>query len=225
MKGKLILSVFVLDVLLNLVSHIWAIPELEVVSKPLLMPLLILLVWVNSEGMPRNILLLLFGALIFSWVGDVALLFDEKYPFLFMVGLGGFLIAHIQYIILFIKSAQKVQFTKGITPFVIVLMFGYTMFLIQLLWTHLGELQIPVFVYATVLMLMGVFAVSRQVDNGKLLVILGAVLFVTSDSILAINKFYSPIENGRVLTMLTYTLAQLLIVIGILRNTTQNTIT
>jgi len=225
LKGKLILSVFVLDVLLNLVSHIWAIPELEVVSKPLLMPLLILLVWVNSEGMPRNILLLLFGALIFSWVGDVALLFDEKYPFLFMVGLGGFLIAHIQYIILFIKSAQKVQFTKGITPFVIVLMFGYTMFLIQLLWPHLGELQIPVFVYATVLMLMGVFAVSRQVDNGKLLVILGAVLFVTSDSILAINKFYSPIENGRVLTMLTYTLAQLLIVIGILRNTTQNTIT
>jgi uncharacterized membrane protein YhhN len=225
LKGKLILSVFVLDVLLNLVSHIWAIPELEVVSKPLLMPLLILLVWVNSKGMPRNILLLLFGALIFSWVGDVALLFDEKYPFLFMVGLGGFLIAHIQYIILFIKSAQKVQITKGITPFVIVLMFGYTMFLIQLLWPHLGELQIPVFVYATVLMLMGVFAVSRQVDNGKLLVILGAVLFVTSDSILAINKFYSPIENGRVLTMLTYTLAQLLIVIGILRNTTQNTIT
>ena len=225
MKGKLILSVFVLDVLLNLASHILVIPELEVLSKPLLMPLLILLVWVNSDGMPRNILLLLLGALVFSWIGDVALLFDKNYPFLFMVGLGGFLIAHIQYIILFIKSAHKIEFTKGVTPYLVILMFGYTLFLIQLLWPHLGELQIPVFVYATVLMLMGVFAVSRQVDNGKLLVILGAILFVTSDSILAINKFYSPMAYGRVLTMLTYTTAQLLIVIGILRSRTQNKIT
>jgi uncharacterized membrane protein YhhN len=43
---------------------------------------------------------------------------------------------------------------------------------------------------------------------------LGAVLFVVSDSLLAINKFYSSFELAGVLIMLTYGMAQLLIVTG-----------
>jgi uncharacterized membrane protein YhhN len=43
---------------------------------------------------------------------------------------------------------------------------------------------------------------------------LGALLFVISDSILAINKFYQPFEAAGVLIMLTYGLAQFFIVEG-----------
>jgi uncharacterized membrane protein YhhN len=48
---------------------------------------------------------------------------------------------------------------------------------------------------------------------GKLMMF-GALLFVASDSILAINKFYLPFEFAGIFIMLTYGLAQLLITIG-----------
>jgi len=43
------------------------------------------------------------------------------------------------------------------------------------------------------------------------------VLFVISDSVLAINKFYQPFEAANVIIMLTYGLAQLFIVTGAIR--------
>ena len=216
-KFTYLLWLFGVDVLINIASHFFSESVLELISKPLLMPILMVFVWVNAAQLKKSLIYLLEGALFFSWVGDVALLFDKEIPFLFMIGLGGFLVAHIQYIILFIKSSNKTNLKTGIAPFAVILFVGFTAYLIHQLWPHLGELQIPVFVYATVLMLMGVAAVSRVIEVGKTTVLLGAVLFVVSDSILAINKFIEPVEFGRVLIMFTYTMAQLLIVIGILK--------
>jgi len=45
----------------------------------------------------------------------------------------------------------------------------------------------------------------------------GAFLFVISDSLLAINKFYSSFEGAGLLIMLTYGLAQLFITEGAIR--------
>ena len=216
-KGKVFFWSYLIVVLVNLVSHGFALPILELISKPLLMPLLAGFVLVNLSGAHNNLKLLLFGALLFSWIGDVALLFDKAYPILFIVGLGGFLVAHIQYIFLFVKSAGRVTITK-VGPFVVVtVIILYTGYLIQLLWPHLNELKIPVAIYALVLMIMGISAVTRIGVGGRVLVIIGALFFVVSDSILAINKFYEPIQHGRILTMFTYTIAQLLIVLGIIK--------
>jgi len=44
--------------------------------------------------------------------------------------------------------------------------------------------------------------------------IAGAILFIISDSLLAINKFYQPFENAGILIMFTYGVAQLLITLG-----------
>lgn len=215
-KYLFLLWFYAFDVLLNLSSHVFSIHVLELISKPLLMPILMVLIWVNSFKLNRVLIFLLEGGLLFSWIGDVALLFDQDYPFLFMIGLGGFLIAHIHYITLFVRSSSKINVQTGIAPFALVLIAGYTGYLIHILWPHLGELQIPVFVYAMVLMFMGVAAVSRDIKSGKITVLIGAVLFVASDSILAMSKFIEPVEFGQVLTMLTYTVAQLFIVMGIM---------
>lgn len=43
---------------------------------------------------------------------------------------------------------------------------------------------------------------------------LGALLFVLSDTVLAINKFYQPFELSGLVIMLAYGFAQLLIVTG-----------
>jgi uncharacterized membrane protein YhhN len=47
---------------------------------------------------------------------------------------------------------------------------------------------------------------------------IGALLFVASDSILAINKFHTPFESATFFVMLTYGLAQLLLIVGIVKN-------
>ena len=54
-------------------------------------------------------------------------------------------------------------------------------------------------------------------NSSKYIVLLGAVFFVTSDSILAINKFHSPITLATFWIMLTYLIAQFCITYGILK--------
>lgn len=199
----------------NLLGHFLDLPTLVYVSKPLLLPTLMVVFLVSVKGIETKLKYGILGALFFSWIGDVALMFDTAYPFMFMIGLGGFLVAHIHYVFVFLKSGNKGKNMRKQAWFFIPLFVIYTAGLISVLWPHLGELRIPVFVYAMVLMMMGIAAVSRKVETGFYWVLLGAIMFVVSDSILAINKFYSPFESARVLTMLTYTLAQLFIVLGL----------
>jgi uncharacterized membrane protein YhhN len=53
--------------------------------------------------------------------------------------------------------------------------------------------------------------------TGSIFIIAGALLFITSDSLLAINKFYSSFTNAGLYIMLTYAFAQYYIVKGIIQ--------
>ena len=81
-------------------------------------------------------------------------------------------------------------------------------------------MKIPVLVYGIVISIMFLLALHmlfvRNKEAGKLMM-LGALLFVASDSILAINKFYSSFEYAGIAIMLTYGIAQLLITLGAVR--------
>jgi uncharacterized membrane protein YhhN len=48
-------------------------------------------------------------------------------------------------------------------------------------------------------------------------ILIGAVLFVSSDSLVAFNKFYHPLVLSSFIIMITYLIAQYLIVSGILK--------
>ena len=50
-----------------------------------------------------------------------------------------------------------------------------------------------------------------------LLVFIGALIFVVSDSCIAINVFYKPFEFARIAIMSTYTIAQFLIIYGVIK--------
>ena len=214
--SQILLWVYLLVLVpLNLSGHYFEIPNLVLFSKPLLMPLLMVLFLENIKGVSSSIKWGVLAGLFFSWIGDVALLVEDTNPSFFIVGLLGFLIAHVNYIVVFNKSRTKRAEGSILKPVLIPVFVLFTIGFLFVLWPHLGDLRIPVIVYATVLMLMGVFAVSRKVSPGFNLVLVGAVLFVISDSVLAINKFYAPFESARVTTMLTYTIAQLFIVLGL----------
>ena len=89
-----------------------------------------------------------------------------------------------------------------------------------LLLPNLGELMLPVFAYAMIISIMLLFALKGFLNWQKpanSYILIGAIIFVASDSILALNKFYATLQYSSFLIMLTYLTAQYLIVIGILK--------
>ena len=149
------------------------------------------------------------SALFFSFWGDVLLLFKEQF---FVFGLASFLLAHIFYIKItsvFIKkiSLQKVLFVS--LPFVL-----FVALFITLIIDDLGEMLLPVIFYAVVISSFGAIALVnylQEKSTANLWLFLGAIIFITSDSLIAINKFYSPNELFQLCIMLTYIVAQYLI--------------
>ena len=91
--------------------------------------------------------------------------------------------------------------------------------LICILFDHLGEMKIPVLIYGAVISIMlfiaALFIFVKK--SGSIFIVAGALLFITSDSLLAINKFYSPFINASMYIMLTYAFAQYYIVKGVIQ--------
>jgi uncharacterized membrane protein YhhN len=89
-----------------------------------------------------------------------------------------------------------------------------------LLLPSLGDLTILVFVYALVISIMLLFAFKGFLmwkTPANWYILIGAVIFVGSDSILIFDKFYKSLVLNSFLIMLTYLVAQYLIVAGILK--------
>jgi len=153
------------------------------------------------------------------------LLFESRDPLFFICGLASFLLTHIFYIIYFLNiRSQNISLLKK-QPLWALLVIGYGAGLVWILFPHLGAMKIPVMAYAVVIssMLISSLYVLGKINKaaGELYV-LGALAFVVSDSLLAINKFYQPIPYAGVFIMLTYCVAQFLIVCGFLTVKSQN---
>jgi uncharacterized membrane protein YhhN len=152
---------------------------------------------------------LLFTALMFCAAADIALeLAGGKY---FVAGLGLFLVAHIFFIITF---SRDFKFQKSKVP-VIVLLAVYSIMMAFVMTPSLQEMAIPVYIYMTAITLMGIFASLRAARNDFTLY--GAIAFIVSDSIIAINKFMMSAPAADYIIMITYYLALFLIVFGFLR--------
>lgn len=181
------------------------------ITKPLLMPLLALAFALETKGKPRAARLVL-AALFFSWLGDVFLMLEYRNPSFFIIGLVSFLTAHLLYIIYFarIPATEGASFIRS-RPVMLLAVLAYVVELLYVLWPYLGGMTVPVLVYGIVIGTMLCFALWQY---GKIpqaatwLLIFGALLFVCSDSLLAINKFRSPLPHGGLWVMATYILAQ-----------------
>jgi uncharacterized membrane protein YhhN len=206
------------NALVNLVGQFGDIQILSDVTKPLIMPFLVGY-YVASTTFPRSIPLMI--ALLACWIGDIALMFTGYSELWFMVGLASFLIGHIFYITIYrqfrwesietgLMPVQKIRFSLP------VVLAGTG--LIVILFPSLGGLKVPVMIYATATMVMvmnAIFRFGRTTSKSFWLVLAGAIIFMASDAILAINKFIGEIKMGGVWIMLTYITAQFLIVEGL----------
>src|SRR5579871_1823141 len=223
MQHKKWLYIFVVDVLLDLIAILFHREELRLVTKPLIVILLAVFSWL-SVLQKNRLFWLLFSALFFSWLGDVLLLFDATIASMFIFGLLSFLIAHIFFILFFLHVRRQHHLQKISLP-IVVFVIVYLIALFLFLKPTLGALQIPVLVYAMVLcgmFLSCVHAFDLTKNNAGKFCVAGAFLFLLSDSMLAINKFYHAFKIAGFAVMLTYALAQLFIVVGATRFLNKN---
>jgi len=205
-KIKVLFFVFVGVSVLDIIGIIFRIPILIQVFKPLILLLLLVLYAVSVSKLNKLYVL----ALIFSFFGDVFLMFSgELY---FIIGLISFLIAHLLFIKIVINQIQKQSISKVIIstiPF-LVLFLGLILFLKD----FLNNLLIPVIIYGLTICTFGTVSLINYLSTKSrksLLMLIGSIIFITSDSVLAINKFYNSSHLFEVIIMITYILAQYLI--------------
>lgn len=220
MKKNGFLFLFIALCLMDVVAATGLPTIVHQIVKPLLVPVLWLMLFTQSPSTDKfssPLFRLFSGALLFSWMGDVFLLGEDRNPLFFMAGLGSFLVAHVCYVIFFCSKQQpraSTQKPKWIWPLGIAV---YGSGLVVLLYPGLGHLLIPVLVYAAVLcvVLYSSLLPEQQRRLFRLgIFVTGALFFVVSDSLLAINKFYHPFSSAGAWVMLTYGAAQLLLTLG-----------
>ncbi|MDE3247050.1 MAG: lysoplasmalogenase [Bacteroidota bacterium] len=199
---------FAADLAAEILAIAFGLSQVQMLTKPLLMPLL-LGCWSWSPVSNKGFWIPL--ALIFSWAGDILLMGNDQQPAWFMGGIAAFLLAHICYIVFFIRLLRKTENAFRLRMVPVLLTVLYVGFLLYLLLPHAGHLRMPVFVYACVIgtMLLTVLHAFNPADgDARFFCVAGALLFVLSDSLLAINKFYQPFSGAGIAVMLTYGLAQ-----------------
>jgi uncharacterized membrane protein YhhN len=171
---------------------------LRMIFKPL--PVLALLFLLKSDTKFKK---LIYSGFIFSLAGDILL---ETADNLFVFGLLSFLVAHIFYIIAFLK--RKTVNAIGAAVLLFIFGSGYYYFL----FPGLEKMAIPVLVYIIVILVMvwSSFA-QRKFDRYARFATWGALFFLFSDGLIAYTRFHEPVEYSRYVIILTYWMAQYLI--------------
>lgn len=98
-------------------------------------------------------------------------------------------------------------------------------FILQAVWDKTGNLQVPVLIYTIVISLMGVTATFNTIENGDYYSLFGALLFIISDALIALNTFHNISFEGfnfPFFIMLTYVSAQLILVSSVIKQMNKN---
>lgn len=152
------------------------------------------------------------AGLVLSLGGDVALMFETNRAFL--VGLVLFLLAHVVYSITF--TVPNGFHPADIATGAVLLVVAVAIYLY--LRPGLGRMQGPVIAYTLIICFMVNRAISAFFGDAftttqAWLLSLGAVFFMLSDIVLAVNRFRRPMEKHR-LSLFAYYLGQLLIALS-----------
>ena len=183
--------------------------KLVYLFKPLTTGLIFLLAMILTRGHFSLYTTAILLGLLFSLAGDVFLMLPGDK---FLQGLLSFLLAHLFYIFAFSRGHA---FGAN---WALLIFLAYGILIFAFLYPGLGKMKIPVAVYVLVILTMVWQAWVRfdglqtaQAANA----LAGALLFVASDSLLAIDRFRKKLPLARLWILGTYFLAQWLIAISV----------
>lgn len=197
----------VLTALLAILGPYFSQPRLHVTFTPVTTALILSIAFYNWRAAQDSYSLWIAIGLFFSLLGDVALLWPDRY---FLCGLGFFLLAHIAYLMAFSRDA-KFPARPLVWLASLAVAGGSSAFLYPDLPIRL---RLPVTVYAAVLASMVAQALGRSMVVRTTLArraALGACLFMLSDLLLSMDRFHGAIPLAPVLVLAPYFAGQLLI--------------
>lgn len=222
-SSGIILVLYFIDFILDSIIAAYADNNLHYLSKGLLMPLLLAFFLTETRtyisSINKKYIRFICFALIFSFFGDLFLIGESSLHF--MLGIGAFLMAQVCYVVFFtsiqpfLKKHVLFLFVSGIIILCYLVILNYLFYPV----VKQQSLLIPVLAYSLVLGLMlftsvKLFHAKQLSKTARLLFIAGAIIFVASDSMIGLNSFYLPDALPGFYIMVTYCLAQFLIVSG-----------
>jgi uncharacterized membrane protein YhhN len=190
-------------------------------TKPLLMILLSVFYHINIRTEKTRFSSFILFGLIFSIGGDTFLMFEGSQ--FFIAGLACFLVTHIFYILAFQYYKNTISGFVNSHKWLIIPFLLYLFGMLSFLWKDLNTLKIPVIIYSTVICLMAIAALNlknRLPSPVFYTLFFGVLLFLISDSIIALNKFSGEtlhIPYPSTIIMCTYIVAQFLIALSTLK--------
>lgn len=150
-------------------------------------------------------------ALVFSLVGDVFLMLPRN---LFVFGLASFLVAHLAYLCAFSPLPDEWWIPTAV-------LLPVALFLVSRMKKGAGRLFVPVVAYMAAILAMVVAATSEMWESSAtdswVFAAAGALLFMTSDALIGWNRFVRTMKWAPVAIIVTYHLAQMLLVTGFVR--------
>ncbi len=223
MKKYLLHFLFLIIFVGDLVGEFYQISWIDYSFKPFIMIWIAGYFLMYSKNINREVVRLALFAFLFSWLGDVLLMFSNRLPQFFIFGLASFLVAQTGYVFLFRKTINlsgKKPFLKK-KPYFLIFYIAFGLIVYIALFNQLDSvLRIAVFIYMSALLGMSSMALNRF-GNGHpvsfALVFSGSLLFVFSDTVIAINRFLVPVPYEGIIVMSTYIVAQYLIMRGLLK--------
>ncbi|GGF87423.1 lysoplasmalogenase [Paenibacillus aceti] len=190
-----------LSLLILVMGLIYIFVSSALLFKLIPMWLILLYAYAHRTQLNKPYFLLIFTGLFFCMLGDGLLIY-------FVVGLSAFLVGHLFYTAAFITSWRWswLRFSSILPLLILAGIMGTQLF--QAMQNTANEaLIIPVMIYLLVILSMG----WTSIMTGNVSSMLGSILFIISDSILAWDRFISDIAYAGVFIMLTYYTAQFLI--------------
>jgi uncharacterized membrane protein YhhN len=184
--------------------------HLEYLLKPATLVLLVAAASTADVGPAKPWVI---GALVLGLFGDVGLMLsDGRSDPPFVAGLGAFLFGHICYVIAF--AIVGIHLLAAVAGLLIAV--GIAGLVVPAALRGAARDAGPVFAcvvafYALVLAAMTV----QGIGTGIVATAVGATLFLCSDAMIARERFVTPVPHGKMLIIVTYHLAQFLILIGL----------
>ncbi len=168
----------------------------------------------RDQGAPLPLVL----ALLFASFGDFLLAFDGERNF--QLGLGGFLLAQVALVGLFLNdgSTKALWLAEPWRIIIALLILAHSVRLATILWRKLPKaMGGQIVAYALVITMMGIAALAYATPT----VISGVMLFILSDTLIAYERFMLDVEVNQhpwisPTIWVTYFCAQLIILLGTL---------
>lgn len=174
-------------------------------------------VWIWLPVSILTVTCALFGC-DYRWLGAVALGASALGDVfggvnLFLPQVGCFCVAQVVYTLIFIRNGKwnGWRALPAVVPLIVAAVVGS-----QVLPQTVGVERVGVAVYIAVIAAMSVSAMFVK-RKGWWVLMIGALLFVASDSVIALNRFVERIPHAGSIIMSTYYAAQLLLGVSVMR--------